>query len=232
MDATDRRADGGLDTGRLDSVLTRTDPVRGRLLLADIGRVHLIDQSLNVIEKRLVSLLTELGRKRCMNVLAYVHAIDSEEREERLEGHDLVGPTVAAIINDDVKRSFLGVRNREKYGRIALIADGNSGVESRKIRATGIDVQAMYISLGTEVATPDLERPPVLDPDLEETDRQAAVSRQMAVVDLEVVVPLVRHEIAVLVERPLHMTFGCGAKSFALRLGCRREDQHCECAES
>jgi hypothetical protein len=107
-----------------------------------------------------------------------------------LQRRDLVSWDVAAVVDDDVERA-VGGRQLGEERRVALISDGEMHVPPPQVEDALVDVDADDRRAAAEPLAHHVERAAVGHADLEDGGRLPAEATEMALVDREVVVPLV-----------------------------------------
>jgi hypothetical protein len=103
---------------------------------------------------------------------------------------------VAAVLDDDVDRAGALAQTAQEVA-VLLVADDDIDAVLGERRAARVDVDADDAGLAAEVVLPHLQRAAVVDAELDDGDRLAAVRREVAVVNVEVVQPLVDQAAAV-----------------------------------
>ena len=125
-----------------------------------------------------------------MHVLAEIDAARLEMVVELAEGDDLLVHGMAAVVDQDVDARHLPAHLGEEL-RVLLVPDQDGRGRVLELPAARIYVDADDLRAGSEVFVPHLQRAAVGDPDLDDHRAFPAKPLEMAVIDLEVVVPLV-----------------------------------------
>src|SRR5512134_3946245 len=125
---------------------------------------------------------------------------------------DLLAHRVAAVVDQHVDRRQ-GARQRPEEDPVLLVADEDGDARPLELLAGGVDVDAEIPHLAAEVVAPQVDRAALRHAELDQADRLAAETREMAVVDLEVVMPFVEQPAVVLAKegfQVVHRTFPTG----------------------
>ena len=165
-----------------------------------------VDEVLAVLDERTAAPTApaEFIPIRGVQVFAQVHPVRNHQREQCLEGSNLLLHGVPAVVDQDVDgRQRVGQRAQELA--IALVANEDLHAGLFEALAVRVDVDAEDLGLGAEVVAPHLHRPALRHPELHDVDRPVAKPREVAVVDLEIVIPLVNQPAGVLVEELLQV---------------------------
>ncbi len=163
---------------RSDLALQRTD---SRRLSALPNAAQWTSQAIDERMKRLVG---------TVDVLTHVDAAWRDTREQAFDCYGLLPRQVATVVNDDVDMRAVAHERCPERG-IALVADENLNALVGKSRAAGIDINAADLGAGSEVVPPHAKASAPGYSYLDQADILTAKSTQVAVVDVEIVPPLV-----------------------------------------
>ncbi len=164
----------------------------GRDLLSRPVPVHLLDALRGIGEEvavgvRAAAVLLEVRR---VQVLDDVHGVAGHLRVEAFERGPHVWHLVAPVVEDDVRHAKLLDESAEERG-VGLVADTHVDAGRLVPRALGVDIDTDDGGIRPEVALPHLERPALRHPDLEHRDGPVDPRGEVALVDREVMPPLV-----------------------------------------
>jgi hypothetical protein len=150
-----------------------------------------------------------------MQVLAKIDAVRLDVRIQLLEAGDLLRHSVPAVVDHDVDVRKARAHLAQETA-VGLVADHHVDRIGLELATARIEVDADDARAAAEVMAPHFELAAVVDADLDHHRRAAAEGGEMAVIDLEVVVPLV--------DQPP----GIVAEVFRQRVGGRPGAQHAQ----
>ena len=127
-----------------------------------------------------------------MQILADVDPIRIDFLEKLLEGGSLLGHSVTAVVDQDIDPRDIA-RERAKELTVGLIADDDLDPVFFKLLDVRVDVYTPDPCPLTKIMLPHLKRSSLVHTDLDQIDFGIAKSGQVALVDIEVVHPLVDH---------------------------------------
>src|SRR5207342_1946479 len=127
-----------------------------------------------------------------------------DAREQFLERRDLLPHRVAAVVDQDVDLRD-ALRELAQEAAILLVADVDLHAVLFELLAVRIDVDAMDGGAGAEVILPHAHRAALRHAELDDMRGLAAETGEVAVVDFEVVPPLVDQSIGVGFEETLEV---------------------------
>src|SRR6185437_3789360 len=145
-----------------------------------------LDESAGLAHAAVVFVLPVRGAQ----VFAGIDAVFLEVRKQRAERDKLVFIGMTAVVDNDIEGAGFRRDAFEEDG-IALAADEDFGAGRFESLATRIDVDADDARLWSEILAPDFQRAATGDADFHQRDVVVAEAREVSVVDLEIMLPLV-----------------------------------------
>src|SRR5262249_42526187 len=131
-----------------------------------------------------------LGQEGGVNVLPQVDALRLNVQVQLLERDDLLRHRVPAVVDENVDPGD-GVAHLGKEGAVGLVADENGGRRVLELPAARVDVDTDDARPGSEVVMPHLQRSAVESAHLDHHGRAAPEPFEVAMIDLEIMMPLV-----------------------------------------
>src|SRR5262249_17152870 len=126
----------------------------------------------------------------------------------KLERCDLMPSDVTAVIDDDVYAAVEKRQRRAEHRGVGLVARHHRRIGVDTSGAGRIDVDPDDLCVRTKIFPPNLRRAAAAHAELKDPERPGALraeTLEMAVIDLQIVMPFVRDLVVVRVEQPLQI---------------------------
>ena len=163
--------------------------------------VDQIDEFLAVLDERAATVVSAaiVPPVRRMRVLAEVYPPLMHVREEFLERIDLLAHRVTAVIDQDVDPGDLTNQEPQEFA-VGLIPDEYPDAFLLELLAGRIDIDPEYACLRAEIVLPHLQRAALIHAYFQQMNIRAPIAREVAVIYLEVMLPLMNEITRVLDE--------------------------------
>ena len=163
--------------------------------------MYVIDEILAVLNERAASSITpsKITPVRCVKILANIKAGRSKMGIENFKGVDLLLHDMSAIVNDNVKTGQL-LYQPVKEVPVSLVSNKNRSLFVFKVLAVRIDVDAKEFGRWSKVVFPHLEGTTVRHTYLQDMNICSSPLREITIVNIEIMGPLVDEIARVVVE--------------------------------